>query len=103
MVGVQRYKCKDCGGTFIAGDNNGLEKRLKVINMYLEGVGIRSIERLEGGLVIYWIRHFARLVKKEVIRRPVPNNPKDISIVEIDDIKKDQKSIFMACCGQKQK
>ena len=58
-LGVQRYKCKKCSGVFIEGDSHlkhGLEKRLKVINMYLEGVGIRSIERLEGvsnPLIIY--------------------------------------------------
>ena len=69
-LGVQRYKCKDCTCTFIEGDKrlkHGLEKRLKVINMYLEGVGIRSIARLEGvsnPLIIYWIRHFADLVNK---------------------------------------
>lgn len=91
-LGVQRYKCKDCGGTFIEGDDrlkHGLEKRLRVINMYLEGVGIRSIERLEKvstPLIIYWIRHFARLIKKEISRRSLPDNPKDISIVEIDEL-----------------
>jgi len=91
-LGSQRYKCKDCSGTFIEGDNrfkHGLEKRLKVINMYLEGVGIRSIERLEKvstPLIIYWIRHFARLIKKEISRIPLPANPKNISIVEVDEL-----------------
>ena len=89
---AQRYKCKDCGGTFIEGDarlKHGLEKRLKVINMYLEGVGIRSIERLEGvpnPLIIYWIRHFAELIRKEIKRQPIPNNPQDIAIVEVDEL-----------------
>ena len=57
--------------------------------MYLEGVGIRSIERLEGvssPLIIYWIRHFAELVRKEIRRRPIPENPKDIAIMEIDEL-----------------
>lgn len=90
--GIQRYKCKECGGTFIEGDNRlkyGLQKRLKVIKMYLEGVGIRSIERLEGvsnPLIIYWIRHFAELIRKEMRRRSVPSSPKDIAIVEIDEL-----------------
>lgn len=90
--GVQRYKCKGCGSTFIDGDNRlkyGLEKRLKVITMYLEGVGIRSIERLENvpnPLIIYWIRHFADLIRKEIRRRPMPSTPKDIAIVEIDEL-----------------
>jgi transposase len=91
-LGAQRYRCKECGGTFIEGDNrlkHGLEKRLKVINMYLEGVGIRSIERLEkvsNPLIIYWIRHFSGLIRKELRRRPIPDQPKDIAIVEIDEL-----------------
>jgi len=91
-LGSQRYKCKECGRVFIEGDarlKHGLEKRLKVINMYLEGIGIRSIERLEGvsnPLIIYWIRHFAQLIRKEMRRRPIPDKPKDIAIVEIDEL-----------------
>lgn len=91
-LGAQRYKCKNCACTFIEGDKrlkHGLEKRIKVINMYLEGVGIRSIERLEGvsnPLIIYWIRHFAELIRKEIRRRPIPENPKDIAIMEIDEL-----------------
>jgi len=73
-LGTQRHKCKECGSTTIDGDmrlKHGLEKRLKVINMYLEGVGIRSIERLEGvsnPLIIYWIRHFSELIRKEITK-----------------------------------
>ena len=91
-LGIQRYKCKECSGTFIEGDSrlkHGLEKRLKVMKMYLEGVGIRSIERLEGvsnPLIIYWIRHFAELIRKEIKRRPIPDKPKDIAIIEIDEL-----------------
>jgi len=46
----QRYKCKDCGKTCRDGDKriiHSLEKKIKVIRAYLEGVGIRSIERPE--------------------------------------------------------
>ncbi|MGC0371993.1 MAG: hypothetical protein DGJ47_000697 [Rickettsiaceae bacterium] len=49
--GKQRYKCKDCGSNYGEGDKRlkyGLDKRVRVIKMYLEGMGIRSIERLEG-------------------------------------------------------
>ena len=91
-LGSQRYRCKECVGTFCEGDarlKHGLEKRLKVIQMYLEGVGIRSIERLENvsnPLIIYWIRNFAQLICKEIRRRPIPKAPKDIAIVEIDEL-----------------
>jgi transposase-like protein len=49
--------------------------------MYLEGVGIRSTERLEGvssPLIIYWIRHFAQLIRKEIRRRSIPDKPSDM-------------------------
>ena len=68
-LGVQSYKCREYGGVFIEGDarlKHALQKRLQVINIYL-GVWIRSIERLEtvsNPLIIYWIRHFAQLIRK---------------------------------------
>lgn len=57
--------------------------------MYLEGIGIRLIERLEGvssPLIIYWIRHFAQLIRKEIRFRPIPNKPSDIAILEMDKL-----------------
>ena len=41
----QKYKCKECGKVFVIGDNRekySYDKKLKVIRMYLEGVGIRK-------------------------------------------------------------
>ena len=82
--GIQRYKCKSCFGTFREGDKrlkHPIEKRIKVIKMYLEGVGIRSIERLEGvsnPLIIYWIRHFSDLVHKEIGRTNIPDYVRNI-------------------------
>lgn len=90
--GVQRYKCKGCGSSYGDGDRRlkyGLEKRLKIINMYLEGIGIRSIERLEGvsnPLIVYWIRHFSSLIRKELSRIPIPDTPQNISILEVDEL-----------------
>ncbi|MDJ1407779.1 MAG: hypothetical protein MRQ13_05405, partial [Candidatus Midichloria sp.] len=61
-LGQQRYRCKSCGRTFKDVDNclkYRLDKRIRVIKIYLEGIGIRSIERLENvsnPLIIYWIR-----------------------------------------------
>lgn len=89
---VQRYKCKSCGSTYREGDRRlkyGLEKRIRVISMYLEGVGIRSIERLEhvsNALIIYWIRHCSELLRKELKRRPIPDSAKDIQILELDEL-----------------
>lgn len=90
--GAQRYKCKECKSTYIEGDNRlkyGLEKRLRVLKMYLEGVGMRSIERREGvssPLTIYWIRHFSLLIQKELRQRLRAVNPEDIEILEIDEL-----------------
>ncbi len=67
----QRYKCKECLRPFVIGDKRekySMEKKEKVIKMYLEGVGIRSIERLEGvsnPLIIHWIRKFSKILKKK--------------------------------------
>ncbi len=49
--GKQRYKCKNCSCNYSEGDGrlrHEMEKRLKIIKMYLEGLGIMSIERVEG-------------------------------------------------------
>lgn len=91
-AGTQRYKCRTCGSTYRDGDKRlkyGLEKRLRVVSMYLEGIGIRSIERLEGvsnPLIIYWIRHFSDLLRKELKRRPIPDSAKEIQILELDEL-----------------
>ena len=90
--GKQRYKCRNCNCNYSEGDGrlkHGMEKRLKVIKMYLEGIGIRSIERLEGvsnPLIIYWIRHFSSLIRKELNRIPIPDSPDKIEILEIDEL-----------------
>lgn len=88
----QRYKCKSCGIRFRDGDErlkHGLSKRIKVIKMYLGGVGIRSIERLEdvsGALIVYWMRHFSRLIRKEMSRKSLPDKVEDIAILEVDEL-----------------
>ena len=90
--GAQKYKCKSCGGTYRRGDNrlkHSMEKRIRVIKMYLEGVGIRSISRLEGvsgALIVYWIKHFGELISKEVRRKPIPTELKEVKIMEIDEL-----------------
>lgn len=90
--GKQRYKCKNCGIRFRDTDarvKHGLSKRIRVIKMYLEGMGIRSIERLEkvsGALIVYWIRHFSRLIRKEMNKKTLPDKVQDIAIVEIDEL-----------------
>jgi transposase-like protein len=90
--GVQKYKCKSCRSTYRSGDNRlkySMDKRIRVVKMYLEGIGIRSIERLEkvsGALIVYWIRHFSELIRKEVRSKGIPDDLKEIEILEIDEL-----------------
>ena len=92
IKGEQRYRCKDCRMNYQKGDKRikySKEKKMKVMKCYLEGMGIRSIERLEGvpnPLIIRWIRRFGKEVKEEVERFPVPEEAKDIQILEIDEL-----------------
>jgi transposase-like protein len=90
--GAQKYKCKSCSRTYRAGDNrlkHSMERRIRVMKMYLEGIGIRTIERLENvsaALIVYWIRHFGELIRKELRRQVIPDKPQEIEILELDEL-----------------
>jgi transposase-like protein len=88
--GVQRYRCKSCGKNQIAGD-----KRIKHENalrafsvaMYLNGSGFRSIGRVFGvsfQIVHHWIKQAGKAVENIVDSQP--NNPKEIAILEMDEL-----------------
>ena len=74
---------------------------LKVIKLYLENCGIRTIERLTGirnSQISKWIENIASYVKDEFSKAQSNlNGVEDIEIVEIDElctyIKKDQKMV----------
>lgn len=102
VMGVQRYKCKECGSNFIEGDKRmkyGLMDRLKVLKLYLENCGIRTIERLTGvrnSQISTWIEEAAEQIKQEIAKSSNSiNSIKDIAVLEIDElctyIKKDQR------------
>ena len=82
--GKQRYKCKNCQRTSRSGDLRAkytIDKKLKVIKMYLEGVGIMSIERLEGvsnPLIIYWIRKFSNILRQKLLSVEIPDDVRNI-------------------------
>ena len=90
--GAQKYKCKSCGSTYRSGDKSlkhSMEKGIRVVKMYIEGMGIRSIERIEGvsgALIVYWIRNFAELIKKEVRGKPIPEKLEEVEILEVDEL-----------------
>jgi transposase-like protein len=92
IKGKQRYKCNDCKKTFREGDLREKytnEKRMNVIKWYLEGVGIMSIERREGvpnPLIIKWIRKFAKILRQKLDETVIPENMKEIQIIEIDEL-----------------
>ena len=82
----QRYLCRDCKRIWTEGKDNRIkysnDKRIRVIKMYLEGVGIRSIERLEKvsePLILKWIKKFGKTIKEEIM--------KNINDNILDDIK----------------
>ena len=88
----QRYKCKDCGKTSREGDKriiHSLEKKIKVIKSYLEGVGIRSISRLENisaPMVINLIRTFSKKLQEKLQNQKVNEDIRNIEILEIDEL-----------------
>ena len=103
--GAQKYKCKSCNSTYRSVDRRlkySMEGRIRVLKMYLEGVGIRSIERLENipaSLIVYWIKHFGELISKEIRKKSIPSKLEDIEILEIDELftyyqKKARKPMF---------
>jgi transposase-like protein len=102
VYGSQRYKCKGCGCNFREGDKRQkytMQDRLKVVKLYLENCGIRTIERLTGihnSQVSAWIEEAANWVKAELSKsQNSVETIEDIAILEIDElctyIKKDQK------------
>ena len=88
----QRYKCKECEKTFRDGDLREVyseEKKLRVIKWYFEGAGIMSIERMEGvpnPLIIRWIRQFSKIVRRRLLSTEIPEDAKDIEIIEVDEL-----------------
>jgi len=90
--GVQRYKCKECGKNQREGDRRvkySHEQKLKVIKMYLEGIGIRSISRLEGmspPLIVHWIRQSSELIREKLAEARAVCEKSDIQILELDEL-----------------
>ena len=74
----QRYQCKTCLKTFRVGDDRekySIESRIRVVKLYTEGLGLRSIERLENipsSLLVRWIRGFARMIREKLCTTQIP-------------------------------
>ena len=86
----QRYKCKKCGCHFTQSKKRGasLETKLKALQLYLEGMGLRAIGRHMGVsnvTVLYWIRNFGKSVKSYV-QENLPDDIRHVDIVEMDEM-----------------
>jgi len=100
---VQRYKCKGCGCNFIEGDKRikyGSRDHLKVIKLYLENCGIRTIERVTGirnSQISKWIESTAAYIRRQLKQSQSKiKDIQDIEIMELDElctfVKKDQRT-----------
>ena len=83
MYGMQRYKCKDCNYNYTKG-RNSKDKSLKrfALELYLEGLGFRSIGRLikvSHVSVFNWVKQYGKSLD-------LLQNDHDICITEIDEM-----------------
>jgi len=84
--GQQRYKCKTCHYFFIETDRRKYPRETKVraIQLYLEGLGFRAIERLLGvsdTTVLLWVRDLGK-----TIQTLEPLYPAKVELLELDEI-----------------
>ena len=81
----QRYQCKDCGYRYTVerkSDVKSAEVRRLALEMYLEGLGFRSIARIlkiSYGTVYQWVKEWGSKVD-------LPHRADAVDIVELDEI-----------------
>jgi len=84
--GQQRYKCKSCHYFFIEADRRKYPREVKIraIQLYLEGLGFRAIERLLGvsdTTVLLWVRDLGK-----TLQELVPLQPAKVDLLELDEV-----------------
>ncbi len=83
---IQRYKCKECGYNYTVekrSNEHSLSTKKFALQLYLEGLGFRSIGRLlkvSNVSVLNWIRAFGNDVKS------LQSESCNIEIVEVDEM-----------------
>ena len=88
----QRYKCKVCNKVFSEGDKRErytMEQKIRVLKLYTDGVGLRTIERSEGistPLLIHWIRGAGKMIRQHLLSSEIPESTKQIDILEMDEL-----------------
>ncbi len=84
--GLQRYRCKECGYNYTVEKRSGeysKETKRKALQLYLEGLGFRSIGRVLGVSnvsILNWIRNFGEKVKE------LQNDNDSIKFAELDEM-----------------
>ena len=85
--GLQRYKCKRCGYNYTTNKRRGKPRDIKrlAIQMYLEGLGFRSIGRIlkvSNVSVLNWVREAGEEVKSLISE----GKRKKVSVMELDEL-----------------
>lgn len=86
VKGVQRYKCRDCGYKYtvvIKSTGKPTSMKRQALQLYLEGLGFRSIGRYLGVSnvsVLNWIRSFGEWVAS------LKQAESNIEVVELDEM-----------------
>ena len=80
----QRYKCKDCSYNFTTSEPRGKlhELKIKALQLYLEGLGLRAIGRILGVSqvsILNWIKKFGANL-------PTASKPAKVEIMELDEM-----------------
>jgi transposase-like protein len=82
----QRYRCKDCRYNYTVekrSNEYSNSTKKKALQLYLEGLGFRSIGRIlnvSNVSVLNWIKFFGKEVKS------LQSESRDIEIVEVDEM-----------------
>lgn len=95
--GFQKYKCKSCNKVFTDKedtrykmDKYDLNKRKLAITMYINNVGIRSIERIlnvPNELILNWIKNVGRNLEQIIDNNKKQTKTiKKIEILEMDEL-----------------
>ena len=86
IKGVQRYRCKNCNCNYTVSIKSTAypkSKKKQALQLYLEGLGFRSIGRFLGVSnvsVLNWIRSFGNQVQE------LHSESKKIEMVEVDEM-----------------
>lgn len=99
--GLQRFKCRECGFHYTVtkkSDVKSAETKRLALEMYLEGIGFRSIGRIlkiNYGTVYQWVKKWGE-------QADLLQNPDKPAIVELDEmhsyVGSKKRQMDMDCC-----